>query len=447
MGASLEQKRGGLVGDALWGVGLAASRILLAIALGAALKWADPSDDVSFQLVYASRPGVLLGLEPVAQGEYLPPFPPLLPVVLFLISVPAKAIGGLIASGAGAFLAMRLGYALFEGLGLWATRASMRKAGVGPRATLLASFLWLIAPVGWMSASVMCQEELVGVAFAGLMVWLVVTRRVGLALLAAGFGVVVAKVYFLVPIAGLIVAGPWTIRELARRAALGFGPIALTYAWVIPATGGVGFASFTPGVEPSINLWGLTPYLADIDAGTLKKVSAVPALALGMLPALAARLAGGFRVRHALEGVALVRLITAQWLWVFFAFYLVSPEYFVLALPGLLVSLFAGSGGGWKPWAWVAGLLTLPWATNFAYGVAAALERAGDGPVRGGKAVFVRLWNAASPIDPTTGHIVGIVGFALGLGTLAVLLTIPRRGGTASVSHEPDHRHADLLSP
>lgn len=415
--------------DGLWALAVAVTRAGLAVALGLALKWSDPSDDVTFQMMYAADPGVLLGLSEIEEGRYLPPFPPLLPVVLFLISLPTKLIGG----SAGTFLAMRLGYAVLEGLGLWGTRAAMRASGVPGRGLLGASLLWLAMPVGWMSASVICQEESVGVAFAALMVWLVVKQRLGWALVVAGVGVVAGKVYFLVPIAGMVLAGPIDWKTLLTRGACGFGPIAVVYGFAAAMGGGFGLASFTPQVEPSINLFGLVPLVQDVDDGVLKRVSAVPALLLGMLPVVVARFRGGLWSGR-VEGVDLVRVITAQWLWVFFSFYLVSPEYFILVVPGVLVSL----RGAWSRWAWVLGLLTIPWGTNFAYGVGLALERAGDGPVTGGKAAFVKIWQAVMPIDPVVGHVGGIVVFVLGLGALATLLTASGRA-TATTSN-PYHR-------
>ena len=409
---------GRLRSDAAWAGVLLVFRLVLAVAAGVASGWGEYSDDVSFQLTFINDPlALLLGQDVAEDAGYLPPFPPLLPIVLWLFSTPTLT---LIGGAAGAFLATRITFAVFEAAALWLTRVAMRSAGRSPRAVQFGSALWLVAPIGWMTSSVMSQQEALAAAFAALVCALVASRRFGLALLACGVATVAAKVYFLVPIAGLIVIGPWGVRAVAWRALLAFGPIVLAYSlaatqWA--SAGRIGLASFTPQVEPSINAWGLVPMIHDVGDETLKRVSAIVALLLGLLPAVVWKLRAR-REGRAADGPEALRVLVAQFLWVFASFYLVSPEYLLLAVPGLLVVLRTRASI-----AVVGVLLTIPWATNFAYGVRVAIERAGDEPVQGAKAAFVKIWNTVSPIGPEAGQVIGIVAFMIGLAGLAALLT------------------------
>lgn len=412
-----------------WVMGLVGLRVAGLIIFGLATQWREISDDIGFQLALVEHPlSLFLGLDATADGSYRPPFPPLLPFLLALIAKPMLLI-------ASPMVSMRLTFIVYEAAAFMFTRLALQRGHVDRRTTRTVSIVWMLAPIGMMTSTIMCQEEVVGAMFVAAVCWLVVSDRIRAALVICGLGVVAGKIYLLVPLAGLIFCGPVHPREWARRTALGFSLIALAYAvaavsWI--RAGQFPLAGFTPGVEPSINIWGLVPIINDVDDHLLRRISAIPALGFGMIPVLVARLQASRQGVEQITGIPLISVMAAQLLCVFATFYLISPEYMLIATPAILIALHLRISI-----PVVVGLFSIPWCTNVAYGVRIALEHEADqaGAVSSGKAVFINAWNALSPISPVAGQISATIIFQLGLMALAAWMIWKLARANFSAAH------------
>jgi hypothetical protein len=181
------------------------------------------------------------------------------------------------------------------------------------------------------------------------------------------------------------------------------------------------FQRFVIPFEMSVNIWGLIYQVASIDARQARWLSAIIALALSMLPLLATRIRGGVTT-----GRERIPVIVAMLFWVFFAFFHINAEYYLMLVPGILVAF--------RPIVasvvLVAGL-SVPWAVNFFYGVGIGMT-AGDR----GRAPFVRLYQTLTAADPAVPHAFSVILVALITFGLAWVLTWGRlRPATVGLSH------------
>ena len=392
---------------------LLAVRTAMLAALGALTGGAEFADDPKWQRLYVDDPWLIL-LGHRLDHEYdrfIHVYPPLLPWFL-------AAPGMLLRLSVSDFYLLRSVYVLYE-LAAWpflfhliASRTSTARA----RRVLTA--VYVLLPVSWMSSVVMSQEEVIAFFWMTVTFALLVRGRRLAAIATCSLGVVSAKIFFLVPLAALVLGtsrGSW--KSAGLRIAVAAAPLAIGYA--VPAAvwtmSGSGFplGGFTAKVEDSTSLWSLFPFWEpDVFVGTLKKASMLAALCAGLTPLLFTRLR-----RETDEPERIARLMVAMLLWVFVAFYQIQPEYWLMLVPGFAVVLRPVTATVVN-----AGLLSVAWSINVFYGIRVALASGATG----GKALFTRWWEAWIPFEPSTLQQIAVVGFAFGTIALAVRLTRAR---------------------
>jgi hypothetical protein len=293
------------------------------------------------------------------------------------------------------------------------------------RARHLLAITYIAAPMCWISTVIMCQDESISLLFFAAIVVALLKSRLRLAICLCGIGVVVAKIYFLVPLVGLLgIPANRSWKEWTWDAVTGWSPILAVYGLQAVLVGQAGaaaaaFERFFPSIENTVNLWALVERIFSVGDERARRLSAILALSLSMLPLLVMR-------RRGMPAGAKdqIRLIVAMILWVYLSFYHVNPEYGLIVVPGILAIM--------RPR--VASLVlfvgfTLPWVVNFFYGVRVGVQR-GDA----GRAPFVEVYQAIFSVEPSVMQTISIVPVAVATLWLASVLTWPRLGsGTAEV--------------
>lgn len=390
-----------LAREGLWLLGLLAlTRAAVLLLLYHATGGREFTDDVGvIYLPMLDAPLAILAGEASAFAH----FPPLLPLFL----APAQLLRPFLPD----FVALRALFAGYELLAwplVWLVLCRTVR-GTAPRRLL--GLAYIASPMTWITSVVMCQDEVVSLVFAAGIVAALATERRWPALVLCSLAVCAAKVFFLVPLAALILApsGSARLRGLAARAALALGPIGLVYGLASLArwTGerGVAIAGFDPPIMFCIGLWTALSQLEPLPTRVMELASAALAsVGIGGVLWLA-------RVhRVSLSGADLARLAGALLLCLFATFYHVNPEYYVLAVPPVLL-LFRPV---WSAFVLLVGF-ALPWAVNFVYGVSAA----GPG-TPAGKQTFVDAYRSLVVIDPTLLHAVLLWVCATAMLALAV---------------------------
>jgi hypothetical protein len=367
------------------------------------------SDDIQFQQIYAADPLQLL----LGRSTTYEVFPPLFPLVISSIHAPLSNI-------LSPFAAMRMAMCTIE-LIAWPLLWWIIVHTAQGRARHLLAITYIIAPMSWISTVIMCQDEAISLLFFAAVVVALLRGRLRLAICLCGVGVVAAKIYFLVPLVGLLsVPAKRSWRDWMQDLLFGLSPILATYALQAALTGrpGVAFEAFRDFVIPfqmSVSIWALVPRFVPVSDEDARRISAILALTLSLLPLLAMRIRG-----NPVQPKEQVRLIVAMILWVYLSFYHVNPEYGLIVVPGILAIL--------RPLASSLVLLigfTLPWAVNFFYGVGVGIDR-GDA----GRAAFVRVYQSIFTIEPSVMQSIMIVPVALATLWLATVLTWPKLGAS-----------------
>jgi hypothetical protein len=264
----------------------------------------------------------------------------------------------------------------------------------------------------WVTTTIMCQDEAISMAFLAAVSIAICKDRRRLAILLCGVAVVIAKIYFLVPLVGLLglpMNRSW--RNWVADAATGAAPILAVYGLQAILTGHAGVAidalnRFVIPYEMSVSIWALLD--GRVADETARRASGVIAFCLAMLPLVIMWIRG--KPTSTLEQI---QVIVAMLTWVYLGFFHINPEYYLIIVPGLFVAL--------RPVIAATVLLvgfSIPWAVNFFYGVQIGMER-GDP----GRAPFVRIYQAATQLDPTIAHRISIVAFFITTLALAVMLT------------------------
>jgi hypothetical protein len=408
-------ERSALLMGGCYALALLTIRALQLAAIGWFSHGLEFADDIHFQRIYVADPLQLL----LGRSMTFEVFPPLFPLLLAAFYAPWSQV-------LSPFYSMRACMLTFEVLAwplLWWLIVNSAKG----RGRHLLAIAYILAPIGWISTVIMCQDEVISLWFFAAIAIALWKSRLTLAVFLCGAGVVVAKIYFLVPLAGLVgVPANRSWKHWARDLFVGLAPIALIYGAQAIATGRAGgavdaFGEFVVPSEMSVNLWALFQRPDLLSSTQTRRISGALALVLSLLPLAAWRLRG-----RAATGPEQLRLITAMLLWVYFAFYHINPEYGLIVVPGILVAF--------RPAVSAAVVLvgfSLPWAVNFFYGVRVGIER-GDP----GRAAFVRLYEAIFPVAPSVMQSLCIVLVSVGTLCLAGMLTWGR-ARDASVPASP----------
>jgi hypothetical protein len=382
-------------------------RILQLVTIGWFSGGTEFSDDVAHQSVYAADPLQLL----LGRTTPYEVFPPLFPIVLWSIHAPISWV-------LSPFYAIRMSMFVIELLAwpfVWWIIARVASG----RNRLLLSIAYIAAPVCWFVSVIMAQDEVVGLVVIAAVVVALLKNRLSLAIFLCGVGVVVAKVYFLVPLVGLLgVVANRTWKQWWRDVLIGMAPIVGVYGLQALLSGRGGFVfdafdRFTLVYSVSVNIWAVIDRLAVLSNEEARRLSSAIALVLSMLPLVMIRLRGTAATAKEQVGV-----IVAMLLWVYASFYHMNSEYYLFLVPGVFVVF--------RPMAATAITIfgfSLPWAVNFFHGIGIGMAR-GDA----GRAAFVRVYQAVTSIDPWTLHgISAVLAEAVTL-LLAAILTWKRLG-------------------
>lgn len=368
-----------------WLLALAAARVGFMIAIGWLTKGRHFTDDWVFQIGFINDPFQIL----LARGEEGAPYrPPLEPFVDFLLGYP-------FVRWLPSFYAIRC-FSILGELAAWPIIWRLLVTAVASvRTQRLLALTWVVMPVGWASTSLFAEEEPISLFFFALILLLVLRGRLRRAILVAGVGVVTAKVYFLIHLLALTL-GPKarSFKELLGRATLGAAPIVIVYGivqsllWLQHKPSPL--LEFTPHGVHSTSIWVLIRAWLDLPLETTKYLSMGTGLLTGVIPLVVAR---ARRVRC--EGMTLVWIMTAMQLFVYMWFYHCDPEYYLIVVPGILLSFPPLAAA-------VAAIfgLAIPYAINLFYAVA----RARDVDVEEGKKAIVALYDRYVPLDAHVMH-------------------------------------------
>lgn len=361
------------------------------------------TDDTTFQLEFIRDP--LLLLFPRPESVYRPPFPPLSPLLMALAVRPFQWFTS-------DFYAIRLGYVATEVVALPLIWGAWARFSRTPRLRWLLGLAYVFSPMGMTVSAVLAQEETISLLFAAAAVWLVLEKRPAAAALVCGLGIVAGKVFLGIGLLAIVFGPPllpW--RQTLKRAALGFGPVAVVYltTWYTGATSETSnsFDSFAPHNSMCVTLWSLLEIHGGLDRVTALQI-AKPLAALAVLASFAV-----IRIRGPIPpGPWLVATMAAMFLSFYATFSHINPEHWLI----LAVML---------PFAFRHRTTTLIFLVHFAvaiainvtYGVAAAEGFAT------GRAPFVRLYNAVVPIDAIHLHTPLVLIFSVTSVGLAIAAT------------------------
>ena len=376
--------RGALGAKILWNgfayfLLLLATRAITISAIGWLTHGSEFTSDIQFQQIYAADPFQLI----LGRSTTWAVFPPLFPLLLSAVHSPISSV-------LPPFYAMRATMCCFELLA-WPLVWWIIATNIQGTMRHLVALAVIFAPICWVTSSVMCQDETISMGFFAAIIIALLRHRLGLAMFLCGVAVVVAKIYFLVPLVGLIgLAADRSWGTWLRQGFVGVTPIIAVYGLQALLTsrqdqGVKAFADFAPPTAISISAWVIIDQLVTLSAQHAKSVSGILALASSMLPLWL------FRKRSFVaKPIDQARVLVAMMLWVFGVFYMINPEYYLLVVPGIILVL--------RPIAtiWtICVLFSFPWAVNFFYGVAYGIALGDEG-----RSVFVRIYQSVLPWDP-----------------------------------------------
>ncbi len=355
------------------------TRVALLLALGRLLHGKEFTDDVDMLARLADAPFRLLLGDTRLDAQH----PPLLGLIEAVVYRPAHLFFS-------RFYAIRLTFIFYEALTTFLVARTLQLVDENPRSRRWKYLAWIVFPMGWMTSTVMAQDETVAGAFVALVMWLHVSGRSQAALLAASVGVVAGKIFLLLTIPALVLLSMPEASWKRRFVLAGAAPAAV-YLWIAAAARLRGNPLPLVGFEPSA-AFGITGW-------TLMSVPTHTAAVSSKLLVLLAIAIVLWLAR--VERIAAVAAMGATFMWTFAIFYHIDPEYYFFAMP--VLALWARKR---SQWALIALYSSVPWAVNFVYGVRNAISS--PALASGGKAVFVRLYGALIPVEPPRAYTISL---------------------------------------
>ncbi|THB68551.1 MAG: hypothetical protein D6B27_02375 [Gammaproteobacteria bacterium] len=371
---------------------LVLSRLFLLFSIGYFFNGKNFSSDTKMLISLANEPmGILLGTS--IHGQH----PPLLGLFLSIFYIPIKLFFS-------DFYAFRLTLIIYEALSLfflWKALLIVFQS-VKNRIKIIMGFIFF--PAGWITTVFMPQDEIVAMFYISVVLWLLFSNRYLWAILICSLGVVGAKIFLIIPLAGLIL----TIQErkLLTKILIGAMPIVIVYTVMLLLSINQDSAtvmSFAPKAMFGINLWVLIFETFNLTSTDCRNYSSILALIGGLIPAIllwirfkAITKEEYFNNHENSRATIMITMMSAMLLLVFSLFYHINPEYYTMILPLLLLSfksgyLFYGIGI----------MVSAAWATNFFYGVNFAIS---TGIQNSSKSFFVKAYDAIFPFEPSFWH-------------------------------------------
>lgn len=295
---------------------------------------------------------------PLAQLVYgLPDYeqlPPLQPLPEALIGYPLQLV-------VSDFLTLRLVMICYEVLLAAFLYMLLDRLGAGRVRKGLVLGAYLVLPMGWITSTVMAQDDPIGGAFVLAPLLLMAAGQPIAALVLCGIGVPVGKLFMGLELLTLLAFCRG--RRLVVGTLAGFAPIVLVY-------GGMAVQRFTHGLPPPLlgfrpnpyfgtNFWILLRTYAGVDLHAVGPYSGLLALAGALVPALLV-----WRRRETLgapDALAKMAVAVVVSMMIFFAlFYHVNPEYFLLVTPLMLATSENATDA-----AYCTLVAVVPWAGKF----------------------------------------------------------------------------------
>jgi hypothetical protein len=347
--------------------------IVLAVIYGIS-GGSEFTSDVHIHIHLAGAP-----LEPLMGIRYWSgQYPPLQGLVESVLILPLRAFMG-------EFMAIRISFMIWEAIALFLAWRCLECIDVPVNTARTGILLLAVVPAGWMTSTVMAQEEFMAGAFIAGSVLLWARGRRTLAIVLCGLGAGAGKIFLVLPLAALVLTalleGGGLRPLLAGALSSGMPYVIVAIAYMLrgeppPLSG------FTPPFDFTSGIWNLASWYTHISGAAAKHISLALGLAFSLAPLLwmfiTARLRG-----ISTRGLAMTMVVMLMWF--FNVFYHVNPEYYALVLPLMAVAvrdlraLFIGYM-----------VVSLPWAVNFFHGVSKALDM-GAGQGQGG---FIRLFDS-----------------------------------------------------
>jgi hypothetical protein len=345
------QSRGVMTQALRYAAVLFASRCLILLALWLLTGGNELSNDTSMHMGMVRHPlSVLLDTTPGYQQN-----PPLLPFLETIAGYPMQLL-------LPDFLTLRfvmIGYEAILGALFYLLLLDL---GLSARNRNLCLAAYVLLPMGWMTSTVMAQDEAIAAAAMLLPLVLFNRGREVAAILTCGLGIIAAKLFMGLELLTLIaISEP---RHRLRYVLIGFAPLVLVYGGMtlhhllhglpLPLLG------FRPDPTYGANFWMLLRNYAGVDLRAVGPYSGILALAASLTPA-AILLYRRRQARTASPSALSVAIAVNTSLLIFFAlFYHVNPEYFIMTMPLLLATARDRTDA-----AACILVATVPWAAKF----------------------------------------------------------------------------------
>ncbi len=333
---------------AVLGLALVVTRLLLLLGLDQWVHGVEFTGDVANHWSMVRDPFRLLVGHTTPYGQY--------PLLEALIARPLHAM-----TSASPFVVMRVTYLVYEALAAALLCYVVRKhAAEAPRGKLY--LVLLLGPMGWLTSTVMAQDETIAGLALTLVVWLIASGRYRAAIVTGSLAVAAVKVFFILPLAAMV--GFLPSPKPVQRVGLALAPVGGVYLVVVGAALARGeplpFAGFIPRPDYGVNLWALAMVKGGWSPVSAAWVSGLSVLVAAGVVLVAARRAGP----KSSDWTWWAGVCSALFLWTWGLFYHVNPEYYVLPVLGLL--LLPLSPGRL---VWIGFLSVCPWMVNLTFGL------------------------------------------------------------------------------
>jgi hypothetical protein len=336
---------------------------------GVAIGFAEISQDVSMHLK--------LILNPLYQFTQAMPdqmqHPPLLGLAQAIFVYPFLLL-------ADSFMAIRFGYVVMLTIAIGIFVMAVRISCANRLERIVSCVCFGLMPVVMIPTIILPQDEVLSLLMVTLLSLLLLKKRYMWFSFVCGASVVVAKIYFVVPLA--IVLMSMDGRSLLRGMAAGILPILCIYLPVIvvaKVTGGVyPMQGFNPTIEFGTGIW---TFLTNLNLVSYEGARRISVLIVGVYILGTIFYVRKYRVY--MSDLNLIGVMASALLFVFIMFDHTNPEYFIICFPLVLLTVDSNVG------KIVSSLvLSLPWFINFLFGVKGAVIRGEEA----GKSVFVSLY-------------------------------------------------------
>ncbi|MGQ0617945.1 MAG: hypothetical protein ACT4PW_13305 [Acidimicrobiia bacterium] len=390
---------------------MAGSRLMLLAAVVAFTNSEEFTEDAPMLAGLALHPFDVLAGHTATYGQH-PPFLGLLVAVVF---VPVRALTS-------DFVALRLSFIVWEAVAAGLAVAAVDAVFDDPGRRRWARLGLLVLPMGWVTSTVMAQDEVIAAAFVAAALWLVAIERPRAALVVAGAGVLAGKIFLLVVVAVLVTG--LRCATARRRAALALAPVVVLYGGCVAAAAArdqpLPLVSFDPDPFFGVNAWveALARDLVSLSTARASSELLVAAV-IGWLVWAARR-----RSRSPEPAAAQLAAVMAAGLtWSWLLFFHVNPEYYVLLMvPALAVA------SGRRQRTVVVALATVPWAVNLFYAADHRVDQ------EGAKARISDFVARAVPGDPHWWYLASLAACVAVTAWAAAVFT---RAGLAQTTPGP----------